>query len=295
MKQKKGFCRVVPCAFDVSIGEPKVCWVVTRRCNYSCAHCSTASYPGVRDETDGMQIERDLDEIVARGIRRVLISGGEPLVSPTILELIGQATARGLRTSISTNGSLLTEEFVRLLKMAGLSKITLSLDGPPEENDELRCHRGAYAKAVSAARLLFDAGTPFSVNCLVRGRLAMPAVRELFSIARAYHAAELTFTFPMLVGRMRGLSDTWVQTWKQEDKWLRDIAAFAETFRLETTVFVPRCGTAQCPSGRLVFGKLPETNPIGPCVYLQYAATESQTDGEPILIPSFHLGATQAG
>jgi MoaA/NifB/PqqE/SkfB family radical SAM enzyme len=228
---------------------------------------------------------------VSQGIRRVIISGGEPLVSSSILDIISHCAERGLRTSISTNGSLLTENYISLLKSAGLSKVTLSLDGPPEEHEDLRCHLGAYQKAIAAARMIYAEKMPFSVNCLVRSDLTTPSVKELFALTKAYHAEELTFTFPMLVGRMRRLSASWDKTWEEESKWLRDLSTFAETYRQITTAFVPKCGTETCSSKKLIFGKVPESSSLGGCVYLQYTAAELGADNEPKLVPTYNRSA----
>jgi len=72
---------------------------------------------------------RGVDEVVENKIsdKVGLYLMGEPLLYPQIYEAIAYANDRGLRTQLTTNGSLLTEERVHKLVVSGLDKMTISL------------------------------------------------------------------------------------------------------------------------------------------------------------------------
>lgn len=135
------------------VRRPVVVWNVGRRCNLHCQHCYSDSsnrfYPGELTTAEGMAL---IDDLAAFGVPVLLLSGGEPLMRPDILDLIAHAKARGLRTTLSTNGTLITPETAARLKALGLGYVGISLDGVGAVNDRFRGHKGAFDKAVAGFR-----------------------------------------------------------------------------------------------------------------------------------------------
>ncbi len=133
--------------------RPVVVWNITRQCNLHCAHCyiSAVSQPDPA-ELDTEAAFSVVDQLVAYAIPVLLLSGGEPLVRPDILEVARYATTRGLRVGLSTNGTLLTADTAQLLRKAGVAYIGISIDGPEAVNDKFRGARGAYRQALEGIR-----------------------------------------------------------------------------------------------------------------------------------------------
>ncbi len=133
--------------------RPVVVWNVGRRCNLHCQHCYSDSanrfYPGELTTSEGMTF---IDDLADFGVPVLLLSGGEPLMRPDILDLVAHAGARGLRTTLSTNGTLITPEVAARLKALRLGYVGISLDGIGEVNDRFRGHKGAFDKAVAGFR-----------------------------------------------------------------------------------------------------------------------------------------------
>ncbi len=133
--------------------KPIVVWNVTRTCNLRCVHCYSDSfaqkYPG---ELTGAQARGVLDDLAAFGVPAVLFSGGEPLTRPDLLELMRYATGKGLRVTLSTNGTLIDEATARELHAIGLAYAGISLDGIGETNDIFRGKKGAFDAAVRGIR-----------------------------------------------------------------------------------------------------------------------------------------------
>ena len=77
---------------------------------------------------------------------------------PDLFELIGHAVGAGLRTVISTNGTLITAEKARVIKQTGVTYVGVSLDGIGAVNDRFRGVEGAFDKAVAGIRHCMDAG-----------------------------------------------------------------------------------------------------------------------------------------
>jgi cyclic pyranopterin phosphate synthase len=114
---------------------------VTDRCNFRCSYCMPKEvfhkdYPYLphSDLLTFEEITRTAQAFVALGVRKIRLTGGEPLLRKNIEVLIAQLAA--LRTpeglpldiTLTTNGSLLARK-AQALKDAGLQRVTVSLDG----------------------------------------------------------------------------------------------------------------------------------------------------------------------
>lgn len=99
---------------------------VTDRCNLDCAYCTeydnSVPHPPLDD------LRRWIDKIADLGCIRLGLQGGEPLDHPDIIDVVRHARSRELKTTLSTNGFLLTEELVGGLADAGLNGLQLSVD-----------------------------------------------------------------------------------------------------------------------------------------------------------------------
>ncbi len=133
--------------------KPVIVWNITRRCNLNCKHCYSSSknkeYP---DELSTLEGYKVIDDLARFGVPVILFSGGEPLMRGDILDLIGYAGKLGLRTAVSTNGTLISVEVARNLKKAGLSYAGVSLDGLEAVNDSFRGAKGSFGRALSGIR-----------------------------------------------------------------------------------------------------------------------------------------------
>ena len=90
---------------------------VIRGCNARCAFCYNQDDPFVKPLAE---IEREMDVMLGlRRLQALMISGGEPLLHPDILEIVKAARARGVMVILLTNGILLDREMGRNLHAAG--------------------------------------------------------------------------------------------------------------------------------------------------------------------------------
>lgn len=106
---------------------------VTERCNFRCRYCTPpGGFPKTRyDHLLSLDRLAQMVEWLAREfvVRRVRITGGEPLVRPGVADLVTRlASISGLKeVSLTTNGSRLRHH-AHPLKQAGLNRVNVSLD-----------------------------------------------------------------------------------------------------------------------------------------------------------------------
>jgi GTP 3',8-cyclase len=113
---------------------------ITDRCNFRCVYCMPKEVFGrdyvflPRDELlEYEEIERLARAFVAHGVRKIRLTGGEPLVRRHVERLVAMlAGIPGLDLTMTTNGSLLPGK-AKVLRDAGLTRLTVSLDSLDDE------------------------------------------------------------------------------------------------------------------------------------------------------------------
>ena len=144
-------------------------WELTKACNLDCRHCRASARP----ERDAHELSTSeglalLDELSTLGTRMVILSGGEPLLRPDVLDFARHGTARGLRMTLATNGALVDDACAASLKDAGIVRVSISLDGAtPAVHDAFRGRQGAFELALAGIEALKRAGLPVQVNTTV--------------------------------------------------------------------------------------------------------------------------------
>ncbi|MBQ1249429.1 MAG: putative heme d1 biosynthesis radical SAM protein NirJ1 [Selenomonadales bacterium] len=128
---------------------PVVVWNSTKTCNLKCRHCYMNSdaqkYEG---ELTTEEAKRFIDDLAEFNVPVLLFSGGEPLMRKDFFELAEYAAAKGIRPTLSTNGTLITREVAERIKKIGVGYVGISLDGLQEVNDKFRGKEGAFQAAM---------------------------------------------------------------------------------------------------------------------------------------------------
>ncbi len=139
--------------------RPIVVWNTTRSCNLRCVHCYIdAQAKKDKGELSTEQAKVMIDDLAAFGAPVLLFSGGEPFMRGDLFELGKYALSKGLRTVISTNGTLITKDAAEKIKEAGFSYVGISLDGLEATNDKFRKESGAFQKTLQGIRNCLSAG-----------------------------------------------------------------------------------------------------------------------------------------
>ncbi len=149
---------------------------VTDRCNFSCVYCKSAdpkNYFPHRDLLTWEEFLRLSRVLVGLGIRKIRVTGGEPLLREGVVDFIARLhKIDGLEdVALTTNGYLLPE-MARELAAAGAPRVTVSLDSTnPEKFARITRTPRSYEKVMAGIDAAREAGLrPVKVNIvLVRG------------------------------------------------------------------------------------------------------------------------------
>jgi len=144
-----------------------VIWETTQACPLACQHCR-AEAEERRDprELSTEEGKRLLEQIRDMGTPVCVLSGGDPLRRPDLLELIRHGAGLGLRmATIPAASNDLTRDRLAALRDAGLAQVAFSLDGSTAElHDGFRKVPGTYAKTMQAVAWAHELELPLQIN-----------------------------------------------------------------------------------------------------------------------------------
>jgi len=147
---------------------------VTDRCNFRCVYCRSANpenHMPSRDLLTWDEYERLVGILLEMGIRKVRLTGGEPLVRAGIEDFVARLKALGAEdVSMTTNGYLLAERCHRLVA-AGMDRINISLDSLDRDKFERLTRTRTFDQVMAGIEAAqASALSPVKVNAvLVRG------------------------------------------------------------------------------------------------------------------------------
>lgn len=184
---------------------------VTDRCNFRCRYCM----PRERFNEDHTflpkraflsfdEIEKVVRSSISLGLEKVRITGGEPLLRKNLPELISKLSKLDIDIALTTNASLLKKN-AKALRLAGLNRVTISLDALDPE-----LHRQMSDSNISVDSILegIDEAvrvglSPVKINCVVQKGVNEEEVSKLVHYFRGTGIV-VRFIEYMDVGRTNG-------------------------------------------------------------------------------------------
>ena len=182
---------------------------LTDHCNLRCTYCMPKGRDGLSflpnpELLTFEEIGRVVATLATLGLRKVKLTGGEPLLRKNLPDLVGQLRAShpGLEINLITNGVLLSEVALTL-HAAGLTRMTVSLDGLRPQRLHAMSGRGDLAaRALDGIEAALNAGfAPLKINMVVIRGVNDDEVEEMAARFRGPHTI-LRFIEYMDVGTL---------------------------------------------------------------------------------------------
>jgi radical SAM protein with 4Fe4S-binding SPASM domain len=254
-------------------------WEITRACDLACKHCRADALP-CRDpgELDFLEAIGLLSQITDFGspLPHLVITGGDPLKRRDLEDIVKEAVRLGIPTSLAPSATpLLTSAALAKLQRAGLSGLSLSLDGSMASgHDRLRGVVGCFARTLTAARAATNLGLSLQINTLVSAQ-TLPDLPGIYALLQTLPIQRWSLFFLIGVGRGSVLQNILPEQAEQACHWL-----FTKSREASFTV-----AATEAPFFRRV--ALERANQAGP-----FARSFGIRDGNGIAFVS-HRGAVQ--
>jgi cyclic pyranopterin phosphate synthase len=145
---------------------------VTDRCDFRCVYCmaENMSFLPKRDLLSLEELDRLCSAFIARGVRKLRLTGGEPLVRRGIMTLF-ESLSRHLQSgtldelTLTTNGSQLTK-YAADLKACGVERINVSLDTLDADKFRAITRWGELDKVLAGIHAAQAAGLKVKINAV---------------------------------------------------------------------------------------------------------------------------------
>lgn len=179
---------------------------VTDRCNFRCTYCMPLDqYDWIsRDQILSYEEIRRLVGVFAHlGVRKLRITGGEPLLRADLEDLVAMLAQVDSIEDIclTTNGSLLADKAARL-KRAGLGRVTVSVDSLDPATFARMAQRGDVATVLAGISAAIEAGlAPLKLNAVIERGVNDHEILDLLEYARL-RRLDLRFIEYMDVGNV---------------------------------------------------------------------------------------------
>lgn len=132
-------------------------WSINSVCNLRCKMCDVGMFNEEGTFFKNLRIDRKLHEIDLDIFKRVVdevqqdrpfmaINSTEPLMYKPLPEAVEHCTRRGLKTGVTT-GAYALPKHADALALAGLSRLTVSIDGPPDVHNYIRGRNDSFEQA----------------------------------------------------------------------------------------------------------------------------------------------------
>jgi radical SAM protein with 4Fe4S-binding SPASM domain len=186
---------------DGARGEPlhglrEVYLHVTNRCGLACSHCYNRSSPRDPDELTTAEWKDAVRQCASLGASSFVFIGGDPFLRDDLFELIDHVTGRHRAKARFFFNSLITSDMATRLARAGHGRLRalVSVDGPPDVNDALRCP-GNYDDAMESVKNLLAVGIEPVCNTVTL-RPVLPALPELARLLAQASVSRLHLILP---------------------------------------------------------------------------------------------------
>ena len=142
---------------------------LTERCNLRCFYCMPEEGIQLRDKKEFMSSEELLEiakTFVSLGVKKIRLTGGEPLIKKNVGDIIRELGKLPIELAITTN-AVNVDQFIDVLKDAGVKSINVSLDSLKEERFNNISRRNYFTRIWENIQLLQEHDFNIKINVVV--------------------------------------------------------------------------------------------------------------------------------
>ncbi len=176
---------------------------ITDRCDFRCTYCmsETMSFLPKNELLTLQELERLCMVFISKGVRKLRLTGGEPLVRKGMMDLVrslGRKIGSGLdELTLTTNGAQLAQHAVELAD-AGVRRLNVSLDSLQSDLFRQITRRGELARVLDGIEAALAAGLKIKLNVVAMRGVNEQELPDIIRFAHLYGMdVTLIETMPM--------------------------------------------------------------------------------------------------
>ena len=202
---------------ELEAPHPLYCvWEITLKCDLGCKHCGSRAGPSRDDELTTEECLDVVQQMADLGLREVTLIGGEAYLREDWDVIAKAIVDQGMVCGMTTGARGLSQDRLQRAIDAGISVISVSIDGLERTHDAQRGVKGSWRSAVEAARRIGESSVRLGNNTQIN-RLSMPELPALASLLAdmGSEAWQIQLTVPM--GRGADRADLLLQPFELLD------------------------------------------------------------------------------
>ncbi|MGQ9680107.1 MAG: GTP 3',8-cyclase MoaA [Candidatus Bathyarchaeia archaeon] len=161
---------------------------LTQRCNFNCFFCHREGESNPKGEMTVEEIEAIVEASSSLGVKKVKLTGGEPLLRVDIVDIVERISPYVEEVSMTTNGSLL-EEKVGELKEAGLSRVNISLHSRRRDVFKMITGQDLFREVEEGIKAAIESHlTPVKLNMVVVKSINSDEIPSMIDLSRRIRA-----------------------------------------------------------------------------------------------------------
>jgi radical SAM protein with 4Fe4S-binding SPASM domain len=180
-------------------------WLATSQCNLHCPYCEASAGSAAQDELTEREARALLDDLGQFRVKRLVISGGEPLMRPDLPALMLHANDRRMQIGLVSNGLLVEKRWKELAPIHFYLYFT-SIDGLPAAHDQLRGKTNAFDLTLKSLERFYDKKVHTRIVNTVVQPSNLDQLEGLLPLLLASAATHWRLTPLTAVGRAAGQS-----------------------------------------------------------------------------------------
>lgn len=230
-----------------------VFWEMTKACGLACLHCrACAQLEPSEDELSEVEGRALIDELAAMGRPRpiLILTGGDCLKRPDLLELISYAAERAVPVAVAPSVTdLLDDSIMHALRQHGVKTVSLSLDGAnAATHDGVRGVQGHFDATMKAVSSLKRCGFTVQINTTVMAS-NIEQLADVAALVRDRGVDIWEVFFLIVTGRGASAMATTAQQNEDVGNFLVDASRYGFTVRTVEAPFFRRIAAERRDAG----------------------------------------------
>jgi molybdenum cofactor biosynthesis protein A len=159
---------------------------LTEKCNLRCFYCMPEEGIDLAPKSQIMTYEEILaiaKEFVSLGVKKIRLTGGEPLVRKNVGFIIEELGKLPVELAITTNG-IIIDRFLDTFKKAGLRAVNISLDTLDRDKFAMVTKRDYFDKVLSNIHLFLKEGFKVKINAVLIKELNYNEITDFIDLAK---------------------------------------------------------------------------------------------------------------
>lgn len=175
---------------------------ITKACPLRCSHCFNNSGEMRTNELSTREIKAVFNKLEAMGVKKIMITGGEPTIRKDFLEIVAYASGKFIGISVASNGYCFTPEMAEKISKYKNVVVQISIDGTEEHHNLIRGIPDSFEKATNAVKLLAKHGVRVIVASTFNN-INYNDIDFVTALAKDLGAVQITYGVTFNIGRAK--------------------------------------------------------------------------------------------